>query len=123
MKKYILYIALFSLLLDACSTVKYLAPNQKLYIGGQVTIPDTDENVTTKDAKGISEELTGLLRPRPNAKTLGLRVKLWLYDKTKTNKKKGLRHWLNTKGEPPVLISDVDVNKNAEILQNRLQNE
>jgi len=123
MKKYIPCIVVISLLLNACSTTKYLGPGQKLYNGGQVTIPDTDQNVTVKDAKGISQELTGLLRPKPNSKILGLRVKLWLYDKTKTTKKKGLRHWLNSKGEPPVLISEVDVNKNAEILQNRLQNE
>ena len=124
MKKHLFYIVILSLLLNGCSTVKYLAPGQKLYTGGQVTIPDTDENVTAKDAKGISGELTDMLRPKPNKKVLALRVKLWIYYKTKTNKKKGLSHWLNTKfGEPPVLISEVDVNKNAQILQNRLQNE
>jgi len=124
MTKYITYIILLSALLSACTTTKFLGPNQKLYTGATVKISDTDENVTKQDAKGLVEELEDLPRPKPNGKILGLRVKLWIYFKTKTNKKKGLAHWLNTKfGEPPVLISEVDVDKNAEILQNRLQNE
>ncbi|MGZ3831985.1 MAG: translocation and assembly module lipoprotein TamL [Mucilaginibacter sp.] len=124
MTKYLIYILFISVVLYSCSTTKYLAPGQKLYTGGAVKFADTAGNVTDKDAEEISEELKGLLRPRPNAKILGLRVKLWIYDKTKTKKKKGFSHWLNTKfGEPPILISDVDVEKNSQILQSRLQNE
>jgi outer membrane protein insertion porin family len=124
MTKYLRYLLFLSLILSACSTTKYLAPGQKLYNGGEVKFADTAGNVTSKDAKAISEELTGLLRPRPNSKILGLRVKLWIYEKTKTTKKKGFRHWLNTKfGQPPVLMSDVDVDKNSQVLQSRLQNE
>jgi outer membrane protein insertion porin family len=118
------YIFIFSFVLTACSTTKYLAPNQKLYGGGKVQFADTAGNVTPKDAKGLSDELTDLLRPRPNSKILGMRVKLWIYYKTKTTKKKGFRHWLNAKfGQPPVLISQVDIDKNSQILQSRLQNE
>lgn len=118
------YIFILSFVLAACSTTKYLAPNQKLYGGGKVQFADSTGNVTKKDAKGLSDELEDLLRPHPNSKILGMRVKLWIYYKTKTNKKKGLRHWLNTKfGQPPVLISQIDVDKNAQILQSRLQNE
>jgi outer membrane protein insertion porin family len=123
MVKHLKYILIFSLILSACSTTKYLKPGQKLYTGGEVQFADTAGNVTTKDAKAMSEELTGLLRPKPNSKILGMRVKLWLYDKTQTTKKKGFRHWLNTKGERPVLITEVDVDKNSAVLQNRLQNE
>lgn len=124
MSRHLVYILIFSALLTACSTTKYLAPNQKLYGGGKVQFADSAGNVTQKDVKGLSDELTGLLRPHPNSKILGMRVKLWIYYKTRTNKKKGLRHWLNTKfGEPPVVISQVDVDKNSQILQSRLQNE
>ena len=113
---------LIAVLISACSTTKYLAPGQKLYTGGQVKIDD--KNTKKSDAKALSTELEGLLRPLPNGKILGLRFKLWVYDKTKTNKKRGLKHYLNTHlGEPPVLISAVDVEKNSSILQNRLQNE
>ncbi|MBV8390925.1 MAG: BamA/TamA family outer membrane protein [Mucilaginibacter sp.] len=124
MYKHLLSILILSAILSACSTTKYLGPREKLYGGGKVQFKDTAGNVTQKDAKGLSDELTDLLRPRPNSKILGLRVKLWIYYKTRTTKKKGFRHWLNTKfGEPPVLISEVDVDKNSQILESRLQNE
>jgi outer membrane protein assembly factor BamA len=118
------YILILAFIFSACSTTKYLAPGQKLYDGGIVKLADTAGNIDPKDAKGVKEELSGLLRPRPNSKILGLRVRLWIYDKTRTTRKKGFRHWLNTKfGQPPVLISEVDVDKNSQILQSRLQNE
>jgi len=110
------------ILLCGCSTTKYLQPGQKLYDGAQVKI--TDKNTTKKEAGDLQDEMEGLVRPKPNSKVLGLRVKLWIYDKTQTKKKRGLRHYLNTHlGEPPVLIGSVDVEKNAGIMQNRLQNE
>jgi len=108
--------------ISACSTTKYLAPGQKLYTRGEVKI--TNQDIKKSDARALSNELKGLLRPIPNAAILGLRFKLWVYEKTKTKKTKGLRHYLNTHiGEPPVLASTVDLDKNSTILQNRLQNE
>ena len=110
------------LFISACSTTKYLAPGQKLYNGAKITI--TDKNVTKSEAHTITEQLEDLLRPKPNSKILGLRFKLYEYEKNKTTKRKGLKHFLMTKlGEPPVLLSNVDIVKNASILQNRLQNE
>lgn len=122
MIKHFRYILILTVLLNACSNTKYLASGQKLYTGGEVKIQDKD--IKKSDAKALSEELQPLLRPKPNGAILGLRVKLWIYNKTRTKKTKGLAHWLNTKfGEPPVLISAVDMEKNSSILQNRLQNE
>ncbi len=122
MSKHFRYILILTVLLNACSNTKYLASGQKLYTGGEVKIQDKD--IKKSDAKALSEELQPLLRPKPNGAILGLRVKLWIYNKTRTKKTKGLAHWLNTKfGEPPVLISAVDMEKNSSILQNRLQNE
>ena len=112
------FLALFA---TACSNTKYLAPGQKLYTGGEVKIDDKD--LKKSKASALKEDLEGLLRPQPNASILGLRVKLWIYNKTRTNKKRGLSHYLNTHlGEPPVLVSSVDMVKNSSILQNRLQN-
>jgi outer membrane protein insertion porin family len=117
------YIFIFlAIFLSACSTTKFLPPGQKLYTGGEVKIEN--KNLRKSDAKAIVGEMEGLLRPQPNAKILGLRYKLWIYEKTKTPKKRGLKHYLNTHlGEPPVLVSSVDLDKNSTILQNRLQNE
>jgi outer membrane protein assembly factor BamA len=116
------FIFLITLFVSSCSTTKFLAPGQKLYTGGQVKIKD--KNTKKSEAKALTTELEGLLRPKPNTTILGFRYKLYIYDKTKTNKKRGLKHYLNTHlGEPPVLISAVDLDKNSNILQNRLQNE
>ncbi|MDF2435335.1 MAG: hypothetical protein JWP44_4966, partial [Mucilaginibacter sp.] len=113
---------LFTVFISACSTTKFLPPGPKWYTGGQIKI--TDKNTNKSEAKALNEELEDLLRPKPNTSILGLRYKLWIYDKTRTNKKRGLRHYLNTHlGEPPVLASSVDLVKNSAILQNRLQNE
>jgi len=73
------------LFVSACSTTKYLAPGQKLYNGAQIKI--TDKNTKKSEAKAMEAELQGLLRPRPNGKILGLRFKLYEYEKNKTNKK------------------------------------
>jgi len=108
--------------ISACSTTKYLPAGQKLYTGGQVKIVDKD--IKKSDAKALTTDLTALLRPKPNSSILGLRFKLYIYEKTQTKKNRGLKHYLNTHlGEPPVLISSVDMVKNSTILQSRLQNE
>jgi outer membrane protein insertion porin family len=119
--KYILIVAI-AVFASACSTTKYLPAGQKLYNGGEVKIIDKD-SLSKNDAKSLTSDLEGLLRPKPNTKILGLRYKLWIYFKTQTNKRRGLKQWLNKKfGEPPVLVSTVDMVKNSSVLQNRLQN-
>ena len=116
------YLALFIVLLVyGCNTTKYLAPGQKLYSGAQIKITDKDAKKSVKS--NIGDEMQWLLRPLPNGKILGIRFKLWLHDRYKTPKKRGLKHFLMSKGEPPVLISSVDLEQNSSILQNRLQNE
>ncbi|MGI4728272.1 MAG: BamA/TamA family outer membrane protein [Janthinobacterium lividum] len=122
MIKSIKYLLLITVLLDACSNTKYLTGNQKLYVGGKVNIKNKD--LKKNDRSALTSELTGLLRPKPNASILGLRPKLYLYNITRTTKKKGIKHYLNTKyGEAPVLVSTVNLDKNSKILINRLQNE
>ncbi len=116
--RYLLFIAIF---LSACSNTKYLTGGQKLYVGGKINIKDKD--LKKNDRVALTSELTGLLRPKPNSSFLGLRPKLYLYNITKTTKKKGLKHYLHSKGEAPVLISAVDLDKNSKIIVNRLQNE
>jgi outer membrane protein assembly factor BamA len=121
-KKYYLLVTV-AVFVSACNTTKNLPAGQKLYTGGEVKIDDK-KNTTKNEAKALSAELEGLLRPKPNSSILGLKFKLYVYEKTKTNKRKGLRHYLNTHlGEPPVFVSSVDLVKNSSILQNRLQNE
>jgi outer membrane protein insertion porin family len=120
MTKNLSYLLLLAIVLNACSNTKYLPKGEKLYTGGQVKIVDKD--IKKGDSKALTTELEALLRPKPNGSFLGLRPKLYLWNITQTPKTKGFRAWLHRKGEPPVFASDVDLDKNSQILTNRLQN-
>ncbi|WP_158824873.1 translocation and assembly module lipoprotein TamL [Mucilaginibacter lacusdianchii] len=121
MTKNLAYLLFTATLLSACSTTKDLPPGQKLYTGGEVNI--TDKDLSKREKSLLKADMQALLRPEPNGKIGPFRFKLWVYQKTRTTKTKGLKHWLNTKfGEPPVLVSAVDLTQNSTILQNRLQN-
>ena len=122
-KRYRYLIFIFGLVsLAACSNIKYLPKGESLYIGGEVKIQG--DSIKSSEEKALRAELAGLLRPKPNTTFLGLRPKLFAYNIAGTPKKpKGLRNWLKNKvGEPPVLASSVDLQKNQDILQNRLEN-
>jgi outer membrane protein insertion porin family len=119
------YLLIFSTIafVSACSTTKRLPPGQKLYDGPVAKIVDND-NTTKSERKALTAEMEGLARPKPNGSILGLRFKLYVYEHTMTNKRRGLKHYLHTHiGEPPVLVSAVDLVKNSSLMQNRLQNE
>jgi outer membrane protein insertion porin family len=120
MIKQIKYFLVLTVIFSACSTTKYLPQGEKLYTGGSVKVEDKD--IKKSDAKAISSELTTLIRPKPNAKLLGMRIKLWLYYKTKA-RKGFIQKFFSKYGEPPVFASQVDLAKNSTIMQNRLQNE
>ncbi|MFD0795409.1 BamA/TamA family outer membrane protein [Mucilaginibacter litoreus] len=119
--KYFLFVAI-TFFIAACSTTKYLKSGQKLYTGAEVKFADK-KNTSKREASALKAELAALSRPVPNTTILGLRYKLWIYDKTKTQKRHGLKHYLNTHfGEPPVLASSIDLVKNSSNMLHRLQN-
>lgn len=109
-----------SVIASGCSTTKRLPEGQKLYTGAEIKF--TDSLLSKKEKSLLAADLQSLLRPEPNGKIGPFRIKLWIHEKFKTNKTKGLKHWLSSFGEPPVLISAVDLVQNSSILQNRLQN-
>jgi len=105
----------------SCNESKYLADGQQLYVGNKVKIESKETK--KKDAKNLIPELEDLLRPRLNTKVLGIRYKLWFYNIAGHPKKKGFKNWLKNKvGEPPVLASASILQKNADVLQNHLEN-
>lgn len=118
---HILFI-LIVLFITSCSNTKYLPAGEKLYIGGEVKV--IDDSLNRKKRKELEAELQGLLRPKPNSSILGLRPKLFFYNIAGTPKKeKGFKHWMKNKlGEPPVLASRLDLQYNADVLQNHLEN-
>ena len=119
-------LALLTILMGlySCSNTKYLSEGQKLYTGSEIQLIKEDSaQISSDEGKDLVEQMDELLRPIANSSFLGLRIKLYIYNKTKTDKTKGLKHWLNYKfGEPPVLLSDVNLAKNSEVLQGYMQN-
>lgn len=106
--------------LAACNNTKYLTGNQQLYTGADVSIESPEKINNRKELEG---ELEDLIRPKPNGKILGMRVKLWFYNVAGTPTGKGLRYFIKNKlGEPPVLASYSAFEKNRAIMQNRLEN-
>lgn len=114
--------ALFCMLASSCSNTKNLPAGESLFVGREVTIKD--DLAEKKEKKVIKSDLEDAIRPKPNTKLLGMRVKLRIYNFAGEPKKpKGLRNWLRTKvGEPPVLSSSFDQEKNRLILVNILEN-
>ncbi|MTI27520.1 BamA/TamA family outer membrane protein [Fulvivirga kasyanovii] len=118
----ILFFIVIVLLMGACSGAKYLNEGQKYYDGAEVKF------VSPKGIKGKPElkiELEEMLTPEPNVKLLGSRPKVWFYNIAgEPKKEKGLKHWMKTKlGAPPVYYSDVDISRNVNLLENKLNNE
>jgi outer membrane protein assembly factor BamA len=111
------------LLLAACNNTKYIADNDALYTGAAVKMKNS--TVGSKQNSAIKTSLQGLTRPKPNSKVLGMRVKLSIHNfaaADSTKKKKRLRSLLKKYGEPPVLLSQVNLEKNVQVLTNHLEN-
>ena len=121
-KKYIHFYLILTLLLSACSNLKYLPEGELLYVGGKVDVKG--EKISRREKKQLEENLKDLLRPRPNSKILGLRPKLYIYNIAgEPKKEKGFKYWLKNKvGEPPVLFSQVNMEYNEDLLQNFVEN-
>jgi outer membrane protein assembly factor BamA len=106
--------------LVSCSPTKHLPPNEKLYTGATVTV--RGPSLTVRERKELKEDLTGLTRPKPNSRLLGIPVKLMVYSMFH-NAKKGLFKNVRDKfGQPPVLLSQVDLDANIKLLQNYTEN-
>lgn len=112
----------FITVMASCSNTKYLPAGESLYTGATVKV----EGPTTKkkERKVLKVDLEALTRPRPNRKMLGMRIRLLAYNLAGNPKKEtSLRGKLKYKfGEPPVLLSSVALQKNADILANTLDN-
>lgn len=116
-------IGLLLVVLASCHESKYLSGTQTLYAANKTEFKSS-ANMTKKEQKKWAEDMEGYLRPKLNGKTLGIRIKLWIYNIVgPTKKTKGFKHWLKYKvGEPPVLASPAILHNNAAVLQSHLEN-
>src|SRR5215212_9072316 len=108
-------------LFASCSNTRHLPPGDALYTGASVKI--TDKDIATKNKKTLQNELAAITRPKPNSTFLGMRLKLHFFNLAGDPNKKGfIRKFLRKFGEPPVLLSDVNLENNSKVLKNNLEN-
>ena len=109
-------------MIASCSNSKHLPNGASLFVGGKVTIRDFSGE--KKEKKILIHDLNDQIRPNPNQKTAGIRLKLLLYNAAgNTKRKNGVRRWLRNKvGESPVLGSTVRTETNIALADNYLQN-
>lgn len=106
--------------LQSCSIKKYIPQDQLLYTKGRLQLKSDS---TVKDLGTVNKELEELLKPEPNTKIFGAYLGLWSHYKAQKEKPGFITRFLNRKfGEEPVYLSDVDVPKTEELLNNRLEN-
>lgn len=119
--KFLLY-GCMAIFLISCSTTKGLEKGQKLYMGASIDLHNMGDSSKIKNA-ALEEELNSLLRPAPNGTLLGMPIKLWIYNwGGPASKKSFFRNIFHKIGSPPVIASYGALQKNREILQNRLEN-
>ena len=108
------------LLVSSCGVRRFIPTDEYLLKSNSVsvTVPDT-----VKNTGGVKYELEGLLRPKPNAVFLGMRIGLRAHYKAQQEKPGFITKYLNKKfGEAPVYLSDVDSSRTMELITNRLEN-
>ena len=104
----------------SCSNTRLLPPGEALYTGATVKIKDA---ISKKNKNILEDDLSKLSRPKPNSKFLGMRLKLSFFNLAgNPNKKNFIRKTLRNIGEPPVLLSDVNLENNSKVLKNYLEN-
>jgi outer membrane protein insertion porin family len=107
-------------LMTACSNTRHLPAGEKLYTGARTTVNGTS---TVREKKVLKEDLEGLTRPKPNSKFLGIPIKLSIYNLFRNKKENSFFGKIRDKnGEPPVLLSQVDLQQNIKVLQSHMEN-
>lgn len=106
--------------LQSCSIKKFIPQDQLLYTKGRLQLVSDS---AVKDLNAIHTELEELLKPEPNTKIFGTYLGLWSHYKAQEEKPGFMIRFLNRKfGEEPVYLSEVDMAKTEELLNNRLEN-
>lgn len=118
---FILFVAGSLIWAGSCNPAKHLPPNEKLYTGAGVDV--SGPSLIARERKVLRNDLQGLTRPRPNSKFLGIPFKLNIYNLFHNKKPNSFFGKIRDKyGEPPVLLSQLNLQKNVLLLQNHLEN-
>lgn len=118
--KYIIPAIIF-LILASCNTTKLVPKGDALYTGATVKVEDS--TLSKKEKNQVVDQTEHLPRPKPNFKFLGIPIKLFFYNLAGNPEKKGfIRKFLRKLGEPPVLLSTINLDYNVKVLQNYQEN-
>lgn len=110
-----------AIMLASCNTLKYVPKNDALYKGARISIKGS--HITARQRKTLRNDLATLTRPKPNSRFLGIPFKLLIYNAFSGKKEKSFfGKFGNRFGEPPVLLSQLDLAKNVKVLQNYTEN-
>jgi outer membrane protein assembly factor BamA len=105
----------------SCSTSKRLAEGEVLYTGAEVAFTHPDEI----DQLGeVTYQLEEMIKPEPNGALLGLRPKLWIYQKFGRKKPDGIGGKIKQKfGAEPVLVDTARARRNTLLMRKYLQDQ
>ena len=116
---YLYVIAITVILSAGCSATKSVPANDALYTGATFKLKNS--SASKKQNKVLTSDLQALIRPKPNSRLLGIPFKLLIYNAA-GKKNNFINRFLRKKGEPPVLLSSVNLAKNTQVLSNTLEN-
>src|SRR3954451_2496004 len=114
---YLLSASLFVLLSASCNSTKKVPTGDALYTGASFKLKNS--SASSKQNKVLKTDLQGLLRPKPNSSIFGLKYKLALYNMA-GKKNNFINKFLRKSGEPPVILSQVNLDRNTQVLTNTL---
>src|SRR6185437_10011545 len=105
----------------SCNPTKLVPKGDALYTGATIKVKDS--TLSNKQKKNVIALASQIPKPRPNSKFLGMRIKLFIYNLAgDTSKHNFIRKFLRKTGEPPVLLSRVNLDYNVRTLQNFMDN-
>src|SRR5665647_3787029 len=115
-------ILIFAMLFfGSCNITKLVPKSDALYTGASIKMEDAA--LSKKEKNKVISQAKKLPRPLPNKKFLGIHFKLMFYNMSGNPEKGGfIRKFFRKIGQPPVLLSSVNLNFNAKVLQNYLEN-
>ncbi len=109
------------ILFASCSSTKLVPKGDALYTGASIKVQDS--TLSKKEKKSIVEQTKILPRPKPNSRFLGIPIKLLFYNLAgDTSHHNFITKLLRKIGQPPVLLSSVNIDYNSKVLRNYLQN-
>lgn len=116
---YLFGVALIALFHVGCNVTKNVPEGDALYTGASLKL--TNSSAGSKQNKVLKSDLQGLLRPKPNSSILGIKFKLGIYNMA-GKKNNFINKFLRKTGEPPVLLSALNLQRNVDVLTNTLEN-